>query len=113
MVSLFLEAPNRNKVSLKELSQKLANLNPENFKREKKPLSLKRMYCIDSYLISPVIGLLFFVFIMTVLFQAIFTWSAPFMDGIETLLAFAAETTGATLKNTYLKSFFVQRKIRI
>jgi len=38
---------------------------------------------IDRYLLHPVLGPLAFLLIMGLLFQSIFTWAGPLMDGIE------------------------------
>ena len=41
---------------------------------------------IDGVLLHPVAGLLILVAILFVMFQAVFTWATPLMDGIEALL---------------------------
>ena len=41
---------------------------------------------IDSVLLHPVGGLLILMVLLFVMFQAVFTWAAPFMDGIEAAL---------------------------
>lgn len=42
---------------------------------------------VDGVLLHPVVGLLILTAIMFVMFQAVFTWATPLMDGIEGLLA--------------------------
>ncbi|MGZ9098125.1 MAG: ferrous iron transporter B [Brevundimonas sp.] len=42
---------------------------------------------IDSVLLHPVGGLLILLSLLFVMFQAVFSWAAPFMDGIEGALA--------------------------
>lgn len=41
---------------------------------------------IDSILLHPVAGLLILVALLFVMFQAVFTWATPLMDGIEAIL---------------------------
>ena len=38
---------------------------------------------IDRIMLSPILGMVFFCVIMYLLFQSIFTWAAPLMDGVE------------------------------
>ena len=46
-------------------------------------LLVRRQARLDQWLLGTVSGGLFFVVIMTLFFQAIFTWAAPLMDGVE------------------------------
>ena len=46
-------------------------------------LLVRRQARLDQWLLGTVSGGLFFVIIMTLFFQAIFTWAAPLMDGVE------------------------------
>lgn len=46
-------------------------------------LLVRRQARLDQWLLGTVSGGLAFVIIMTVFFQAIFTWAAPLMDGVE------------------------------
>src|ERR1044071_9369639 len=41
---------------------------------------------IDSVLLHPVAGLVILVALLFVMFQAVFTWATPLMDGIEGVL---------------------------
>lgn len=47
----------------------------------------------DRFFLNTFSGGISFIFIMFMLFQSIFTWAAPLMDGIETLVGMAAEFT--------------------
>jgi len=48
------------------------------------PSTLRRVTdVVDRVLIHPVFGFAIFLLIMTVLFQSLFTWSAPLIDGIN------------------------------
>jgi ferrous iron transport protein B len=46
---------------------------------------------IDSVLLHPVGGLLILITLLFVMFQAVFTWATPLMDGIEAGLGALAE----------------------
>ena len=49
-------------------------------------LLVRRQTQLDNWFLGSVSGGLSFVVIMTLFFQAIFTWSAPLMDGVEALV---------------------------
>lgn len=48
---------------------------------------LKQQNRIDDFLLNSVFGGLIFLTIMFVLFQSIFTWASPLMDGVESIIA--------------------------
>ncbi len=54
---------------------------------------IKTQYRFDRFLLSSVWGYPAFFGIMYLLFQSIFTWASPLMDGIESLIGLLAETT--------------------
>ncbi|MGQ0554221.1 MAG: ferrous iron transport protein B [Planctomycetota bacterium] len=55
---------------------------------ERQPTSLRRVTdAIDRVLIHPVAGFLLFLLIMAAVFESLFTWSAPFIDGIDGLFS--------------------------
>jgi len=60
---------------------------------------------IDGVLLHPVAGLLILVALMFVMFQAVFTWAAPIMDGIDAAFAAIAGWTNAHLPAGLLTSF--------
>ncbi|WP_172271213.1 ferrous iron transport protein B [Caulobacter sp. RHG1] len=60
---------------------------------------------IDGVLLHPVAGLLILVALMFVMFQAVFTWAAPIMDGIDGLFAAVVEFANAHLPAGLLTSF--------
>jgi ferrous iron transport protein B len=105
IISTLESTKDRKIISLKKLSEDLEKINKENLKTKQRPQSIKRMYALDTYLISPFTGLIFFAITMLILFQSIFTWSAPFMDAIENSILFLSENTSQALSNLYLKSF--------
>lgn len=48
---------------------------------------LKQQNRIDDFLLNSVFGGLIFLTIMFLLFQSIFTWASPLMDGVESIIA--------------------------
>jgi len=52
---------------------------------------------IDSVLLHPVAGLAILLGILFVMFQAVFAWAAPAMDGIETLVGMLGEGVAAVI----------------
>jgi len=105
LILTLADSKNRTPSPLSTIADRLALFSKDDFTRTVSPVSIKRMYTLDKYFISPFLGLIIFIVIMTVLFQAIFTWSAPFMDGIESLFIFLSEITTPLISNIYLKSF--------
>lgn len=69
-------------------------------------LLIKSMSRADSVLLHPVFGPVCFVVVMYLLFQSVFTWAAPVMDGVESALAWVAEHTVATMNDGVVKDFF-------
>lgn len=51
---------------------------------------LKNQNTIDSFLLSNLSGGIAFLFVMFLLFQSIFTFATPLMDGVETLIGLTA-----------------------
>ncbi|MGH8038060.1 MAG: ferrous iron transport protein B [Stenotrophomonas sp.] len=52
---------------------------------------------LDRWLLHPVFGLLTLVVVMFLIFQAVFAWATPMMDGIEAGFGWLGETVAATL----------------
>lgn len=67
----------------------------------------KRTEFLDRIFLHPVLGLLSLAVLMFVIFQAVFSWAAPFMDGIEAVFAWLGEFIGAHIGNDMLKSLMV------
>lgn len=63
---------------------------------------------IDQILVHKVSGTLWFFFVMLLIFQAIFSWANPFMDGIEGALNQLSDAVGSTLSDGPLKSLLTQ-----
>lgn len=66
---------------------------------------LKKQNTIDSFLLNNVFGAVAFLAIMFLLFQSIFTWAAPLMDGVEMLIGEAAVMVTGLLPNGLIKDF--------
>lgn len=62
---------------------------------------------LDRILLHPVWGLLCLGLIMFMIFQAVFAWAAPLMDGIETLFAGISDLVSAQMSDGVLKSLMV------
>ncbi len=59
---------------------------------------------LDRWLLHPVFGLATLVVVMFLIFQAVFAWATPMMDGIEALFGWLGEHAGAVLPEGPLAS---------
>ena len=66
---------------------------------------------IDRYLTHPVSGTLVFAVVMTLVFQAIFSWAAPFMDAIDTAVGWVGTLVGGVFPEGLLRSLVVDGAI--
>jgi ferrous iron transport protein B len=66
---------------------------------------------MDAVLLHPVAGVLTLAAILFVVFQAVFSWSAPMIESIETAFAAAQEWIGPRIDNPVLNSFVVDAVI--
>ncbi len=62
---------------------------------------------LDRVLLHPVWGLVILAVLMFFIFQAVFAWAAPFMDGIESLMAVVSDTVTSSLSDGLLRSLLV------
>lgn len=60
---------------------------------------------LDRVLLHPVFGLVILAALMFLMFQAVFAWAAPFMDGLEAIVAMASDYATNRLPESFLKSF--------
>lgn len=67
----------------------------------------KRTDFLDRIFLHPVLGLLSLAVMMFVIFQAVFAWAAPFMDGIETFFGWLGEFLGEYIAHPLLNSLVV------
>ncbi|MDQ3036577.1 MAG: ferrous iron transport protein B, partial [Myxococcota bacterium] len=63
---------------------------------------------IDAVLTHPIAGLVAFVLVMGILFQALFTWSEPVMTGIELAIAWAQGAVRDVLPDGPLRDLLVE-----
>ncbi|MCL1633873.1 ferrous iron transporter B [Luteimonas sp. SX5] len=62
---------------------------------------------LDRWLLHPVFGLLALAAVMFLIFQAVYAWATPMMDGIDAGTAWLGEWVGATLPEGPLNSLLV------
>jgi ferrous iron transport protein B len=62
---------------------------------------------IDAIVLHRVLGPLIFLGVMALVFQSIFTWAAPLMDGVEGAVAQLGSAVGGTLPEGDLRSLVV------
>ncbi|ESK55869.1 MAG: ferrous iron transporter B [Moraxellaceae bacterium] len=67
----------------------------------------KRTDFLDKIFLHPVLGLLSLALMMFIVFQAVFAWAAPFMDGIESFFGWLGTTLGAHISQPLLHSLVV------
>jgi ferrous iron transport protein B len=67
----------------------------------------KRTDFLDKIFLHPVLGLISLAVMMFVIFQAVFAWAAPFMDGIETFFGWLGEFLGEYISHPLLNSLVV------
>ncbi|RZA19133.1 MAG: ferrous iron transport protein B [Lysobacteraceae bacterium] len=62
---------------------------------------------LDRWLLHPLFGLLALGVVMFLIFQAVYAWATPMMDGIEAATAWLGQGVGATLPQGPLNSLLV------
>lgn len=67
----------------------------------------KRTEFLDRIFLNPVLGFVVLALLMFIVFQAVFTWAAPFQDAIETGFAWLGEQIGAVITQPLLHSLVV------
>ncbi|ANF82760.1 ferrous iron transporter B [Acinetobacter sp. NCu2D-2] len=67
----------------------------------------KRTEFLDRIFLHPVLGLLSLAVMMFIIFQAVFAWAAPFMDGIEAFFGWLGEVVGGGIAHPLLNSLIV------
>ena len=68
-------------------------------------LLVRRQARLDQWFLGTVSGGLTFVIIMTLFFQAIFTWAAPLMDGVEALVIVIGSTVASVMPEGVVADF--------
>ncbi|WP_180174161.1 ferrous iron transporter B [Acinetobacter sp. YH01022] len=67
----------------------------------------KRSDFLDKIFLHPVLGLVSLALMMFIVFQAVFAWAAPFMDGIERFFGWLGEVVSAQISHPLLNSLVV------
>src|SRR5690606_17216943 len=62
---------------------------------------------LDRWLLHPVLGLVILAVVMFFIFQAVFSWAEPLMDGITEIVTVTGEWFGATIPEGLLHSLIV------
>ncbi|WPU65959.1 ferrous iron transporter B [Peredibacter starrii] len=62
---------------------------------------------IDSLVLHPVWGIVILFSLLILVFQTLFTWASPLMDGIEAMFGFVGEMASTYIDNELLKSLIV------
>jgi ferrous iron transport protein B len=62
---------------------------------------------LDAIFLHPVAGPLIFVMVVVAVFQAMFSWATPLMDGVQDLVDVAGSWTGSMIANDTLRSLIV------
>ncbi|HEY2842529.1 MAG TPA: ferrous iron transport protein B [Bryobacteraceae bacterium] len=62
---------------------------------------------LDAVFLHPVAGPLVFVIVVVAVFQAMFSWATPLMDGVQYLVDTAGTWTGSMIANATLRSLVV------
>ena len=68
-------------------------------------LLVRRQAKLDNWLLGTLSGGVAFVMIMTLFFQAIFTWAAPLMDGVESVVITIGSWASSVLPDGVLADF--------
>lgn len=61
---------------------------------------------IDKYVLHPFWGMLILAIVLLMMFQALFTWAEPFMNGIEWIFSQIGEGVSKNIEHPLLASFF-------
>lgn len=67
----------------------------------------KRSEFLDKIFLHPVLGLVTLAVMMFVIFQAVFAWAAPFMDGIDAIFGWLGEKVDGSIASPLLNSLVV------
>lgn len=71
------------------------------------PLPSRMTERLDSLFLHRWLGPIIFLVIAALVFQAIFTWAAPLMDGVEYAISASGEWIGARMGDTWLRSLLI------
>ena len=75
--------------------------------RFRAPTPSKLTERLDSVFLHRVFGPLLFLVVVALVFQAIFAWATPLMDGLESLITTSGEALSAALPDTWVRSLLI------
>ena len=103
------EKPNSETEELKTLQAKARSITNKSVTRVQKTQSFSQQ--IDNWVLHPVIGIFILFLILFVMFQAVYSWSGPAMDLIETGIGFLQSGATAILPEGLITSLVVDGMI--
>ncbi|MDI2113112.1 ferrous iron transport protein B [Commensalibacter nepenthis] len=62
---------------------------------------------VDRWVLHPIIGPIFLIILLFIMFQAVFSWAQPFMDGIQDLTTWLGQQIAHLLPDGILQSLIV------
>ena len=72
------------------------------------PTTLRRLTdAVDKVLIHPVFGFALFLLVMSLVFESLFTWSAPLIDGVNAAIAALGDGLTAALPAGLVRDFLI------
>lgn len=94
--------PNKENNSLKDLQLKSRQITNTTVRQlEIAPTITQK---IDNIVLHPLLGIIFLSGLLIFMFQAVYWWAAPFMDGIDLIFSKLQFIVDSNLPNTWLKS---------
>jgi len=94
--------PNKENNSLKDLQLKSRQITNTTVRQlEIAPTITQK---IDNIVLHPLLGIIFLSGLLIFMFQAVYWWAAPFMDGIDLIFSKLQFIVDSKLPNTWLKS---------
>jgi len=63
---------------------------------------------LDAVFLHPVWGAVVFIGVVLAVFQAIFSWAQPFMDGVDALVSISGEWIAVTLPDSVIRSLLIE-----
>ena len=103
------EKPDRETDYLKALQAKARSITNKTVARVQKTQTFSQQ--IDNWVLHPVIGIVILFLILFVMFQAVYSWSGPAMDLIETGIGFLQSGAAAILPEGLMTSLVVDGMI--
>lgn len=94
--------PNKENNSLKDLQLKSRQITNTTVRQPEIAPTITQK--IDNIVLHPLLGIIFLSGLLIFMFQAVYWWAAPFMDGIDLIFSKLQFIVDSNLPNTWLKS---------